>query len=79
MAAATALSLLAQCVTDAIVPPVIPFVENHIRSEDWRYREAAVMAFGSILEGPEERLLTPLVNQVSITFHSNQYAFNAIR
>lgn len=46
MAAATCLSLLANCVRDPIVPPVTPFVSAHIRSPDWRYREAAVMAFG---------------------------------
>lgn len=63
MAAGTCLSLLAQCVEDAVVAPVIPFVENHIRHSDWRFREAAVMAFGSILEGPEHKLLANLVNQ----------------
>ncbi|CAG8581787.1 354_t:CDS:10, partial [Dentiscutata heterogama] len=63
MAAGTCLALLAQCVEDAVVAPVIPFVENHIRNNDWRFREAAVMAFGSILEGPEHKLLANLVNQ----------------
>ncbi|CAG8604106.1 16120_t:CDS:10 [Acaulospora morrowiae] len=63
MAAGTCLALLAQCVEDAVVAPVIPFVENHIRHNDWRFREAAVMAFGSILEGPEHKLLAGLVNQ----------------
>lgn len=47
MAAATCLSLLANCVRDPIVAPVTPFVSAHIRSPDWRYREAAVMAFGT--------------------------------
>ncbi|KAM6493384.1 Armadillo-type fold [Amanita muscaria] len=63
MAAATSLSLLAAAVQDAIVPSVIPFIEAHIKSEDWHYREAAVMTFGSILEGPDPNVLTPLVNQ----------------
>jgi importin subunit beta-1 len=63
MAAGTALALLAQCVGDGIVAPVIPFVEGNIKSGDWRFREAAVMAFGSILDGPEESVLMPLVAQ----------------
>ncbi|KAL1914260.1 uncharacterized protein VTP21DRAFT_9074 [Calcarisporiella thermophila] len=63
MASATCLSLLAQCVQDAVVGPIIPFVENHIRSNDWRYRDAAVMAFGTILVGPNEDILAPLVAQ----------------
>ncbi|CAJ0839829.1 6621_t:CDS:10 [Entrophospora sp. SA101] len=63
MASGTCLALLAQCVEDSIVAPVIPFVETNIRSNEWRYREAAVMAFGSILEGPDHKMLSTLVNQ----------------
>ncbi|GAA95894.1 uncharacterized protein L969DRAFT_95388 [Mixia osmundae IAM 14324] len=63
MAAATCLALLAQSVGDGIVTPIIPFVENHIRSSNWRHREAAVMAFGSILDGPDITLLEPLVKE----------------
>ncbi|KAJ2842410.1 karyopherin Kap95, partial [Coemansia brasiliensis] len=63
MAAATCLSLLAQAIGNDIVAPVIPFVEQHIRNPDWHYREAAVMAFGSILDGPDPNVLTPLVSQ----------------
>jgi importin subunit beta-1 len=63
MAAGTCLTLLAQCVEDAIVTPIIPFVENNIKSPDWHRREASVMAFGSILDGPSQKLLNPLVTQ----------------
>lgn len=63
MAAGTCLSLLAGAVQDSIVSAVIPFIEAHIKSEDWHKREAAVMTFGSILEGPDPAVLTPLVNQ----------------
>ncbi|KIK64912.1 hypothetical protein GYMLUDRAFT_240267 [Collybiopsis luxurians FD-317 M1] len=63
MAAGTCLTLLAGAVADAIVPAVIPFIEAHIKSEDWHHREAAVMTFGSILEGPDPVVLTPLAEQ----------------
>ncbi|KAJ1736007.1 karyopherin Kap95 [Coemansia biformis] len=63
MAASTCLSLLAQTIGNEIVAPVIPFVEQHIRNPDWHYREAAVMSFGSILDGPDPSVLTPLVSQ----------------
>lgn len=63
MAAGTCLALLAQCVGDGIVSPIIPFVETNIKHSEWRNREAAVMAFGSILDGPEEKILAPLVAQ----------------
>ncbi|KAG0057156.1 karyopherin beta [Gryganskiella cystojenkinii] len=61
MAAGTCLSLTAQCVGDECVAPVIQFVEANIRHQDWQYREASVMAFGSILDGPSEELLVPPV------------------
>lgn len=38
--------LMATCCEDDIVPHVLPFVKEHIKSPDWRYRDAAVMAFG---------------------------------
>jgi len=63
MAAGTCIQLFAQCVEGAIVPPVLGFIEGNIRSDDWKRREAGVMAFGSILEGPEPTLLEPLVQQ----------------
>ncbi|PAV15828.1 ARM repeat-containing [Pyrrhoderma noxium] len=63
MAAGTCLTLLAQTVADAIVPAVIPFIEANIKSQDWHQREAAVMTFGSILDGPDPTVLTPLVTQ----------------
>ncbi|KAF4611535.1 hypothetical protein D9613_003835 [Agrocybe pediades] len=63
MAASTCLGVLAGAVGDAIVPGIIPFIEANIKAEDWHHREAAVMAFGSILDGPDPNVLTPLVNQ----------------
>jgi len=63
MSAGTCLALLAGAVQDAIVPAVIPFIEAHIKAQDWHHREAAVMTFGSILEGPDPTVLTPLVTQ----------------
>lgn len=64
MASATCLSLLAQCVGNNVIQPVVPFIETNIQHENWRNREAAVMAFGSILDGPDPIVLTPLVDQV---------------
>ncbi|RKP15350.1 armadillo-type protein [Piptocephalis cylindrospora] len=62
MAAATCLSLFANTIHDAAVPPVVSFVETNIQSSSWNLREAAVMAFGSILEGPTPERLASLVN-----------------
>lgn len=56
------LSLLAQATRDDIVPHVLPFVEHHLNSSDWRHREAATLAFGSILDGPSKKTLAHLVS-----------------
>ncbi|XP_064844579.1 importin subunit beta-1-like isoform X1 [Oncorhynchus masou masou] len=62
-AAGVCLMLLATCCEDDVVPHVLPFIKEHIKYPDWRYRDASVMAFGSILEGPELSQLKPLVIQ----------------
>lgn len=57
-AAGVCLMLLSSCCEEAIVPFVLPFVTDNIKSPDWRYRDAALMAFGSIYPrwfGPSNR------------------------
>ncbi|KAI8799278.1 karyopherin Kap95 [Cladochytrium replicatum] len=57
MAAGLCLGHLAVAVRDPIVQPVLSFVEMHESAQDWKYREAAVFAFGAILDGPSRREL----------------------
>ncbi|CAI5676667.1 unnamed protein product [Oreochromis niloticus] len=66
-AAGVCLMLLATCCEDDVVPHVLPFIKENIKHPDWRYRDASVMAFGSILEGPELNQLKPLVIQAMPT------------
>ncbi|ESN99747.1 hypothetical protein HELRODRAFT_101408 [Helobdella robusta] len=66
-AAGVCLMLLASCCEDDIISHVLPFVTEHIKSPDWRYRDAAVMAFGSILEGPHSETLKPIVEMAMPT------------
>ena len=35
-------------VDDAVVPPVLQFMQVGVQSQDWRAREAAILAFGSV-------------------------------
>ncbi|KAL8049422.1 hypothetical protein ABFS82_06G019200 [Erythranthe guttata] len=67
MAGGTCLGLVVRTVGDDIVPLVMPFIEENLSKEDWRRREAATYAFGSILEGPSPDKLTPIVN-VALNF-----------
>jgi len=62
-AAGVCLMLLASCCDDDIVPHVLPFVKDNIKHADWRHRDAALMSFGSILDGPDPSQLKPLVEQ----------------
>lgn len=62
-AAGTCIGLLANCVQDDIVPIAIPFIDQNIRSTEWASRDAAVLCFGSVLDGPDPVKLTPLVEQ----------------
>ncbi|CDR42288.1 CYFA0S09e00210g1_1 [Cyberlindnera fabianii] len=63
MAAGACLQLFAQDTGNYVVQPTLQFVEQNINSSQWRDREAAVMAFGSILDGPDKDQLTLLVQQ----------------
>jgi importin subunit beta-1 len=62
-AAYQCLQLYAQSVGGLVIPPVLQFVEANLRQEDWHHRDAAVSAFGAIMEGPDEKVLDPIVKQ----------------
>ena len=56
--------LMATCCEDDVVPHVLPFVKDNISHQDWRYRDAAVMAFGTnnkhfCFVGEKEHMLVP--------------------
>lgn len=57
------MQLFAQTVGSDIVQTVLGFVERNLRHADWHWRDAAVSAFGAIMEGPEEKMLEPLIKQ----------------
>jgi importin subunit beta-1 len=56
-AGAICLGLVAQTVGDAVITDVLAFVEANILHAEWRRREASIMAFGQILEGPKPETL----------------------
>lgn len=62
-AAYQCLQLYSQAVGATIITPVLQFVEGNLRSDDWHNRDAAVSAFGAIMEGPDEKVLDPIVKQ----------------
>lgn len=50
-AAGTCLMLLAECCQDRVLPHLLAILMRNREREDWESRDAAVTAFGSILEG----------------------------
>ena len=68
-AAAECLALMAQCTKNAIVGPVMTFVNAGLVSPDWHQREAALTAFSSIVDGPPiiamNLTTTPALNYIS--------------
>eukprot|EP00002_Diphylleia_rotans_P030110 TRINITY_DN6171_c0_g1_i6.p1 TRINITY_DN6171_c0_g1~~TRINITY_DN6171_c0_g1_i6.p1 ORF type:complete len:674 (+),score=162.57 TRINITY_DN6171_c0_g1_i6:111-2132(+) len=61
MAAGTCLGLFSVIMKDAITVPVVAFIQTAISNPDWHYREAALMAFGCIMEGPSSAQLAPYI------------------
>jgi importin subunit beta-1 len=65
MGSGTCLGLIARAIGDKVLPLVMPYVHANITKaasqEDWRYREAATFALGSVLEGPPARAVWDLV------------------
>lgn len=69
---------LAEVVGDPIVDLSLPFIITNIRSAEANMREAAVLALGSVLEGPEDQKLQPLITQgfpfvLNLAIDGNQY------
>ncbi|KAK3246773.1 hypothetical protein CYMTET_43703 [Cymbomonas tetramitiformis] len=61
MAGAACLQLCAKTVEDDIVPLVLPYVEHAAVKTTWRDRDAALMAFSCLLDGPDRDSLKPKV------------------
>jgi importin subunit beta-1 len=62
-ASGVCLGLVANLVGDQCVDTVLPFVQQHFGNPDWKYREAAVLAYGSIMEGPSSQKMAPIAQQ----------------
>lgn len=60
-AAASCLESLAGAIEDQVVDLVIPFIQGNISSPEWRLKEASIMAFSCIMDGPSGEKLTPIV------------------
>ena len=50
-----------QVVRDAILPPVLEFVQLNFSSNEWRRREASLLALGCVMEGPSAEAMAPYV------------------
>ena len=62
-AAYQCLQLYAQTIGAEVVQITLNFVEQYIRSQNWQERDAAVSAFGAIMDGPDIQVLGPIIKQ----------------
>jgi importin subunit beta-1 len=63
MAAASCLALVAGATLDDCVDPVLQFVNQSFQSRETKHREAAMLAYGSILDGPSPVKMAPIIQQ----------------
>ena len=47
---------------DDVLANFMPFISNTINSNDINTRQASLMAFSAMLEGPNPEVLKPLIN-----------------
>lgn len=60
-AAANCVSSVVSATGDAALARVLPFVQLWFGSADWRQRDAATLALGLVMNGPNEASLKPVV------------------
>lgn len=60
-AAATCIGIFAQVLRQDILPASLHFVEANFNAAEWNRRDAAVLVYGSILEGPPTDAFRPLL------------------
>ncbi len=63
MAGASCIEVIAKIAKDGVVDVVLPFVTSNFLNTDWRLKDAAIIAFGKILEGPSPEKLLPILVQ----------------
>ncbi len=54
MSSGICLSKISQLIGSKVLPLVVTFVSSNITSQDWKARYAAVIALGTITEGPDK-------------------------
>mmetsp|Transcript_3159 Transcript_3159/g.6379 ORF Transcript_3159/g.6379 Transcript_3159/m.6379 type:complete len:902 (-) Transcript_3159:347-3052(-) len=62
--AAACLAAVASIIENPVVGVVWPWVEQCLSSQDWRQRESAVLAFGCIMDGPDDTMLSQYIDPV---------------
>jgi len=66
--AATCISLMSGTLGDEVVQHFVDMVSETVNSPDEKLREAAMLCFGSILDGPRSEVFTGIVNEALSVF-----------
>lgn len=63
-AGAVCLEAFSETIGPSIIPCVVPFVEQNIHNTDWRFKDAAIVAFMSILNGNSTSTLGNYIREI---------------
>jgi importin subunit beta-1 len=58
---ATCLEIIAYTLRDNILELIFPFITSNVNNPNWHFREASIMAFGTIINGPSENVIKPII------------------
>jgi importin subunit beta-1 len=77
---ASCIEIISQTVEALIVPVVIPFVQSNITHADWRLRDAGIVAFTCILDGPSTSVVGQYVSEsIPVLMNAFNDGFAAVR
>jgi importin subunit beta-1 len=62
-AASNCIEVMSLTIEGRVIPLTIPFIQQHIQSPDWKFRDASIVAFMSIQEGPTTEEIGTYVKQ----------------
>lgn len=68
LASACCISLMAEILKDSIVPLVTTFVNKCFASGDWKLKKAGILAFVSIIKGPNKAIIDKYISSALSTF-----------
>ena len=78
-ACASVLCVLTQITEDKVVDEALKYVELNLKSQDWKFRQSALLVIGSILEGPSNMKIAPIAKAIPVIISSLSDSNNSVK